>query len=74
MTIVHADGRREDFALTHQQAITFARLAAKDFGVGESQSVKFDSDLAKRDIAGETDVKATRKKTARATAEPAPGA
>jgi CRISPR-associated protein Csb1 len=67
-TIVNADGSREDFRLTHEQAIAFARLAAKEFGIGEAQSVKFDSDLAKKDIAGEGDVKATRKKIAKTTA------
>ncbi|MGH8209439.1 MAG: type I-G CRISPR-associated RAMP protein Csb1/Cas7g [Steroidobacteraceae bacterium] len=67
-TLVNADGSREDFRLTHEQAIAFARPAANDFGIGEAQSVKFDSDLAKKDIAGEGDVKATRKKTAKATA------
>ena len=66
-TIVNADGSREDFRLTHEQAIAFARLAAKDFVIGEAQLVKFDSDLAKKDLAGEGDVKATRKKTAKAT-------
>jgi CRISPR-associated protein Csb1 len=73
VTLVNADGSRDDFKLTHDQAIAFAKLAAKEFGVGESQSVKFDSDLAKKDIAGEGDVKATRKKTAK-TAEPKVGA
>lgn len=68
ITLVNADGSREDFTLTHVQAITFARLAAKDFHIGESQTVQFDSDLAKKDLAGEGDVKATRKKTAKATA------
>lgn len=67
-TIVNADGSREDFRLTHEQAIAFARLAAKEFGIGEAQLVKFDSDLAKKDIAGEGDVRATRKKIAKATA------
>jgi CRISPR-associated protein Csb1 len=67
-TLVNADGSREDFRLAHEQAIAFARLAAKEFGVGEAQSVKFDSDLAKKDIAGEGDVKATRKKTAKTDA------
>ncbi len=67
-TLVNADGSREDFRLTHEQAIAFARLAAKEFGIGEAQSVKFDSDRAKKDIAGEGDVKATRKKTAKVTA------
>ena len=67
-TLVNADGSREDFKLTHEQAIAFAGLAAKEFGIGEAQSVKFDSDLAKKDIAGEGDVKASRKKAAKATA------
>lgn len=71
-TLVSADGKRDDFKLAHHQAIAFAKLAAKEFGIGEPQSVKFDSGLAKKDIAGEGDVKATRKKTAKATAEPAP--
>jgi CRISPR-associated protein Csb1 len=66
VVLVNADGSRVDFKLTHEQAIEFAKLAAKEFGVGESQSVKFDSDLARKDIAGEGDVKATRKKTAKA--------
>lgn len=67
-TLVNADGSRAEFKLTHDHAIAFARLAAGEFGVGESQTVKFDSDLAKRDIAGEGDVKATRKKIAKASA------
>jgi CRISPR-associated protein Csb1 len=67
-TLVNADGSREDFKLTHGQAITFSRLAAKEFVIGGAQSVKFDSDLAKRDLAGDGDVKATRKKAAKATA------
>jgi CRISPR-associated protein Csb1 len=67
-TLVNADGSRDDFKLTHEQATTFAKLAAREFGIGEAQSVKFDSDLAKRDLAGEGDVKATRKKAAKATA------
>lgn len=67
-TLVSADGSREDFKLTHEQATTFAKMAAGEFGVGEAQSVKFDSDRAKTDLAGEGDVKATRKKNAKTTA------
>lgn len=74
VTLVNADGSSEEFKLMHDQAIAFAKLAAKEFGVGESQSVKFDSDLAKKDIAGEGDVKATRKKSAKSASEPKPGA
>jgi CRISPR-associated protein Csb1 len=68
-TLVNADGARDDFKLTHEQAIAFAKLAAKEFGVGQSQSVTFDPGLAKKDVAGEGDVKAARKKTAKAAAE-----
>lgn len=65
-TLVGADGRRSKLELTHDQTLSFARLAAKEFGVGESQTVKFDPELAKKDIAGETDVKQTRKRAAKA--------
>ena len=64
-TLVNADGTHSELKLTHEQAITFAKLAAKEFVIGESQTVKFDSDLARKDIAGESDVKATRKRSAK---------
>jgi hypothetical protein len=67
-TLVNADGTRSELKLTHEQAIDFAKLAAKEFVIGESQAVKFDSDLAKKDIAGDGDVKQTRKKSAKAAA------
>jgi CRISPR-associated protein Csb1 len=66
-TLVHADGSRRDFTFTHEEAIAFAKLAATEFVIGEAWSVKFDSDLAKKDLAGEGDVKAARKKAAKAT-------
>lgn len=66
VTLVNADGTRHELKLKHDEALSFAELAAKAFGVGKSQTVKFDPDLAKRDIAGEGDVKPTRKRTARA--------
>lgn len=72
VTLVSADGSRDDFKLTHEQAIAFAKKAAKEFGVGEDQSVKFDPDLAKKDIAGEGNVKPTRKRTSKASANPKP--
>ena len=53
-------------------AAAFAKLAAKEFGIGEPQTVKFEPDLAKKDIAGEGDVKQTRKGKAKAAAEPKP--
>ena len=71
-TLVHADGTREELKLTDREALAFATLAAAAFGVGASQNVAFNPDLAKKDIAGEGDVKATRKKSAKAAAEPKP--
>ncbi len=68
VALVNADGTRDDFKLTHEQAIAFAKQAAKEFGVGESpkEPVKFDPDLAKKDITGEGDVAPTKKGRAQA--------
>jgi CRISPR-associated protein Csb1 len=71
-TLVHADGKREEFKITHDQAIAFAKAAASAFGVGKAESVRFEPELAKKDILGEGDVKPTRKRSARAAAEPKP--
>lgn len=68
-SLVNADGTRSELNLTHEQTLDFARLAAQSFGVGESQTVRFDPELAKKDIAGESDVKQTRKRSARNAAE-----
>ncbi len=69
ITLVNADGTRSELRIKHADALAFAKLAATTFGVGASKAVKFDPDLAKKDIAGEGDTKATRKKTAKAAAE-----
>lgn len=69
VTLVNAVGTRCDLNMTHDQAIAYARTVANAFAVGESQTVKFDPELAKKDIAGEGNVKPTRKRSAKA-AEP----
>ncbi len=51
--LVHADGRREDVALSHDDARAFAKAAAQAFGVGEGRTVEFDKGLAERDVKGE---------------------
>jgi len=66
VTLVDADGTRDELKLKHDEALAFAKLAARAFGVGESKTVKFDPALAKKDIAGEGDVKPTRKRSAQA--------
>lgn len=67
VTLVGADGTRNELKLKHDEALAFAKLATRVFGVGESKTVKFDPALAKKDIAGEGDVKLTRKRGAKAT-------
>jgi CRISPR-associated protein Csb1 len=52
-TLVHADGRRDKMDLTHPDALTFAKAAAKGFKVGENREVKFDTKLAEQDVKGE---------------------
>jgi CRISPR-associated protein Csb1 len=64
-TLVNADGTRSALQLAHEQAVAFAKLAAEEFVVGESLTVTFDSELAKKDVAGVSDVKPTRKRSAK---------
>jgi CRISPR-associated protein Csb1 len=47
---VHPDGRREPCNATHAAAIEFATEAARAFGVGESRTVPFEKERAKRDV------------------------
>jgi len=64
-TMIRSDGTREASNLSHADALAFAIAAAKAFGVGPSREVVFDKDLAKKDVAGEGDVKSARKKAAK---------
>jgi CRISPR-associated protein Csb1 len=52
--VVDSDGRREDTAITHDDAVNYATLAAKAFGVGAGRTVDFDRELAKKDVKGES--------------------
>jgi len=47
---VYRSGERKPFKLSHEDAIAFAQLAAKAFGVGENQIVPFDKNKAKADV------------------------
>lgn len=47
-------GERKPCKITPEDALKFATEAAKQFGVGESQTVPFDKDRAKKDVTGET--------------------
>ncbi|HTQ40310.1 MAG TPA: type I-U CRISPR-associated RAMP protein Csb1/Cas7u [Pirellulales bacterium] len=72
-SLVHSDGKREALKITLADALKYATVVAETFGVGESKEVTFDPKLAVMDIRGESDVKGTRKKSAKkaeATAMP----
>jgi CRISPR-associated protein Csb1 len=59
---VYPCGERKPIALTHDEAVSYAGDAANEFGVGESQSVDFDKERAKKDVKGEGDTKTKGKK------------
>jgi CRISPR-associated protein Csb1 len=63
--LVHSSGQRDPQTMTLADALKYATATAKAFGIGAGKEVVFDTSLAKKDIAGEGDVKATRKKGAK---------
>lgn len=69
--LIHADGTRVEYTLTHEQAKAFAKLAADAFQVGKPENVVFDPSLAKKDIAGEGDIAPTKKGRAQTKAKAA---
>jgi CRISPR-associated protein Csb1 len=73
-SLLRYDGHSEDVAVTHDEAIAYARLAATGFGVGKHRETSFDGAGA-RDAVGQS--KEERKKARRAKAkvyEPEAGA
>jgi CRISPR-associated protein Csb1 len=50
---VYPAGERKPVTVTHEAALKFATDAAKAFGVGESKTVEFDKERARRDVKGE---------------------
>ena len=47
---VHRNGQRTRFDVDHKDALAFAQLAAKEFGVGPGRTVMFDKERARKDI------------------------
>jgi CRISPR-associated protein Csb1 len=58
---VHPTGERKPATITHPAALKFATAAAEAFGVGESKTVEFDKERAKKDVKGEGDTKTKKK-------------
>ena len=59
---VLATGERKPASVTHEQALSYAGAVATAFGVGESRTVKFDGERAKKDVTGEGETKVKGKK------------
>ena len=51
---VYGDGRRIPAKVTPDDALPYAKAAAEAFGVGGDRTVKFDKELAKRDVQGDS--------------------
>jgi CRISPR-associated protein Csb1 len=62
---VYPSGERKPFGVSHEQALTYAKEAARAYGVGESRTVEFDRERAKRDLT-EGGEKKTKGKKAKA--------
>jgi CRISPR-associated protein Csb1 len=59
---VYPDGSREPCNITHQDALQFATSAAEAFGVGESLTVPFEKERAKRDVQADEGASQTKKR------------
>lgn len=72
---VYPDGGRQPCDITEDSALKFATEAAKAFGVGESRTVPFEKERAKRDVKAEGGKKgkANRSKKSEAATEVAEG-
>jgi CRISPR-associated protein Csb1 len=59
---VYPTGERRPTTITHKSALEYARAAASAFGVGESKTVEFDKERAKKDLTGEGETKSKAKR------------
>jgi CRISPR-associated protein Csb1 len=68
---VYPTGERKPLTITHDDALNYATAAAKEFGIGESKTVSFDPERAKKDVKGEGDTKTKPKKGSKGKDKPA---
>lgn len=57
---VYRDGRRVSANISHDEAIAFATVTAKAFGIGENRTVDFDKKKAKADVVAKEKAKAKK--------------
>ncbi len=60
---VYSTGERKPVEIRHETASEYATAVSEEFGVGDSRSVDFDKELAKRDVTGDDNKKTNGKKT-----------
>lgn len=58
---VHPDGRRPPCGITHEIALQYATEAAQAFGVGQTRTVPFEKERAKKDVKAEETKKGKNK-------------
>jgi len=58
---VYPNGDRKPVKITHDAALEYSSATAKAFGVGESKTVEFDKERAKKDVKGESKGKKAKK-------------
>ena len=61
--IVHANGTRPPFSITHRSALEFAKAAARNFSVGQDRTVRFDKNRAGKMLVQPKKDKETKKKS-----------
>jgi CRISPR-associated protein Csb1 len=59
---VYPNGQRKPATIAHDAVLSYARAGATAFGVGESRTVEFDKERARKDAAGEGETKTKGKK------------
>ncbi|HUT11222.1 MAG TPA: type I-U CRISPR-associated RAMP protein Csb1/Cas7u [Thermoguttaceae bacterium] len=65
---MYPDGKRLPCKIPHDVALAYATEAAKAFGVGESRTVMFEKDRARRDVKADGDKKAKTKRSKKSDA------
>lgn len=67
---VDPSGERKPVTISHHAALTYAEIVAAAFGVGESRTVDFEKERAKKDVKGEGDAKKKKSKEKKADTNP----
>jgi CRISPR-associated protein Csb1 len=67
--LVHHNGCRESFLLSHEEALAYAEAAAKAFGVCQGRTADFKSEVARRELAKSRDERRASRRRDRSNPE-----